>query len=152
MSRVLQQLADLADRAFPRTAGPDERFSELMPDLMEGVTPEKLLRAMVRAITPKQEPRIDLYHVAPIRASVADAVSELVASLPGYRSVTFRKLTENQIERLEVVVRFLALLELYKQGLVDLEQADRFGDIQVRWIGNEAMASSAAMAIDDYEG
>jgi segregation and condensation protein A len=79
-------------------------------------------------------------------------VSELVASLPGYRSVTFRKLTENQIERLEVVVRFLALLELYKQGLVDLEQADRFGDIQVRWIGNEAMATSAAMAIDDYEG
>ncbi|MBU6226801.1 MAG: segregation/condensation protein A [Acidobacteria bacterium] len=152
VSRVLQQLADLADRAFPRVSGPDERFADLMPDLMEGVTPEKLVRALVRAITPKPEPRIDLYHVAPIRASVADAVSELVSTLPGFRSITFRKLTESQIERLEVVVRFLALLELYKQGLVDLEQADRFGDIQVRWIGNEMASAGATFAIDDYEG
>ena len=56
------------------------------------------------------------------------------------------------IERLEIVVRFLALLEMYKQGLVDLVQAERFGDIQVRWIGDEAMAGSAPFAIDDYEG
>jgi segregation and condensation protein A len=152
VSRVLQQLADLADRAFPRATGPDERFADLLPDLMEGVTPEKLGRAMARAITPKPEPKIDLFHVAPIRASVADAVSELVASLPGYRSITFRRLTEGQVERLEVVVRFLALLEMYKQGLVDLDQADRFGDIHIRWIGNEMVAASAAFAIDDYEG
>ena len=120
VSRVFQQLADLADRAFPRTAGPDDRFAELLPDLMEGVTPEKLGRALARAITPKPEPRIDLFHVAPIRASVADAVSELLSTLPGFRSVSFRRLTEGQVERLEVVVRFLALLEMYKQGLVDL--------------------------------
>jgi len=152
VSRVLQQLADLADRAFPRTAGPDERFADLLPDLMEGVTPDKLGRALARAITPRPEPKIDLFHVAPIRASVADAVSELVATLPGFRSITFRRLTEGQVERLEVVVRFLALLEMYKQGLVDLEQADRFGDIQIRWIGDESTASAAAFAIDDYEG
>lgn len=152
VSRVFQQLADLADRAYPRTAGPDDRFAELMPDLMEGVTPEKLGRALARAITPKPEPRIDLFHVAPIRASVADAVSELLVTLPGFRSVSFRRLTEGQVERLEVVVRFLALLEMYKQGLVDLEQADRFGDIQIRWIGDETNAESTAFAIDDYEG
>ena len=152
VSRVLQQLSDLADRAFPRVTGPDERFADLVPDLMEGVTPEKLGRALARAITPRVEPRIDLFHVAPIRASVADAVTELVATLPGHRSITFRRLTESHVERLEVVVRFLALLEMYKQGLVDLEQADRFGDIQIRWIGDEAMASSAAFSIDDYEG
>ncbi|MEY2627378.1 MAG: hypothetical protein RJB08_1137 [Actinomycetota bacterium] len=152
VSRVLQQLSDLADRAFPRVVGPDERFADLMPDLMEGVTPEKLLKAMIRAITPRPEPKIDLFHVAPVRASVADAVSELVATLPGHRSITFRELTASHVERLEVVVRFLALLEMYKQGLVDLQQAERFGDIQVRWIGDEAVASSAAFTIDDYEG
>ena len=152
VSRVLQQLADLADRAFPRVVGPDDRFSELLPDLMEGVTPEKLLKAMIRAITPRPEPKIDLFHVAPVRASVADAVSELVASLPGRRSTTFRELTSAHVERLEVVVRFLALLEMYKQGLVDLVQAERFGDIQIRWIGDEAMAGTASFAIDDYEG
>ena len=65
VSRVLQQLSDLADRAFPRVVGPDERFADLMPDLMEGVTPEKLLKAMIRAITPRPEPKIDLFHVAP---------------------------------------------------------------------------------------
>lgn len=152
VSRVLQQLSDLADRAFPRVTGPDARFADLLPDLMEGVTPEKLLKAMIRAITPKVEPRIDLFHVAPVRASVADAVAELVSTLPGHRSITFRELTASHIERLEVVVRFLALLEMYKQGLVDLEQAERFGDIQVRWIGDESMAGSAAFTIDDYEG
>lgn len=152
VSRILQQLADLADRSFPRTTGPDERHSGLLPDLLEGVTPEKLVAAMVRAITPRPEPRIDLYHVAPIRASVSDAVAELVHALPNLRSTTFRELTSTQTERLEVVVRFLALLEMYKQGLVDLEQAERFGDIRVRWIGDDVMAGTAPFAIDDYEG
>jgi segregation and condensation protein A len=56
------------------------------------------------------------------------------------------------VERLEVVVRFLALLEMYKQGLVDLEQAERFGDIRIRWIGDDSALSGTQIQIDDYEG
>ena len=62
-------------------------------------------------------PRVDLDHVAPIRASVTDAVEELLDELPRAGRITFRELTGGLVERLEVVVRFLAVLELYKQGL-----------------------------------
>ena len=133
---VFSRLADDADRTFPRTAGPDERFDELMPDLMDGVTGKRLHAAYLRAITPKPVQRIDLFHVAPVRASVADAVAELVDELPRVGRISFRRLTSGLVERLEVIVRFLALLELFKQGVVELDQDERFGDIEVlvdRW-------------------
>ncbi|MEY2416540.1 MAG: segregation and condensation protein, partial [Ilumatobacteraceae bacterium] len=108
---VFSRLADDADRSFPRTAGPDERFDDLMPDLLEGTTSKRIHAAFLRAITPKPVPRIDLFHVAPIRASVADAVAELVDELPRSGRISFRRLTSGLVERLEVIVRFLALLE-----------------------------------------
>jgi segregation and condensation protein A len=94
-------------------------------------------------------PRIDLFHVAPIRASVADAVIELIDELPRVGRISFRRLTSELVERLEVIVRFLAILELFKQGWVDLEQPDRFGDVEVVWTGGE---HREAIPIDDYEG
>ena len=85
-------------------------------------------------------PRIDLFHVAPVRASVADAVAELLDELPRVGRITFRRLTGGLVERLEVIVRFLALLELFKQGVVELDQAERFGDIEIVWTGRRRRA------------
>lgn len=130
--------------------GADERFAELMPDLMDGVTPPRLHRAYMKAITPKVVPRIDLFHVAPIRASVADALAELIDELPRVGRMSFRRLTSGLVERLEVIVRFLALLELFKQGLVELEQAERFGDIDVVWTGGDGVLDD--LPVDDYDG
>ena len=65
--------------------------------------------------------------------------------------ITFARLTADLGERLEVIVRFLAVLELYKQGHVELDQADRFGDIVIEWCGT-ADADAAALAADVYEG
>jgi segregation and condensation protein A len=91
--------------------------------------------------------------VAPIRASVADAVAELIDELPRVRRTSFRALTSGLAERLEVIVRFLALLELFKQGLVELEQAAVFGEIRVEWTGGGDTALAAVHAgLDDYEG
>jgi len=150
VASVFSRLADDADRSFPRAVGADDRFAELMPDLMEGVTPQRLQRAFVKAVTPKPVLRIDLFHVAPIRASVADALAELVDELPRVGRMSFRRLTSGLVERLEVIVRFLALLELFKQGLVELEQTERFGDIDVVWTGGEGGLDD--LEIDDYEG
>ena len=132
---VFSRLADDADRSFPRTAGPDERFDDLMPDLLEGTTSKRIHAAYLRAVTPKPVPRIDLFHVAPIRASVADAVAELVDELPRAGRISFRRLTSGLVERLEVIVRFLALLELFKQGVIELDQGEQFGEIDVLWTG-----------------
>jgi segregation and condensation protein A len=149
---VFSRLADDADRSFPRTAGPDERFDEVMPDLLEGTSVKRIQAAYLRAVTPKPVQRIDLFHVAPIRASVADAVAELVDELPRAGRITFRRLTSGLVERLEVIVRFLALLELFKQGVIELDQIEQFGEIDVLWTGGLEPVAAGSIAIDDYDG
>ncbi len=149
---VLRQLHDQGRRTYPRVAGLEEQFLSVAPDLLEGVTVIDLRDAMVRALTPKPEPVLDLYHVSAVTASVEDAVREFVEELPGAGQVTFRSLTSGLVDRIEVVVRFLALLELYKQGMVDILQARAFGDIELQWIGGDPAAALNTLLIDRYDG
>lgn len=134
-ARSIERLAAGARRSAPRVAGPEERFVSLLPDLLAGVTAEDLRSALVRALTPTPTPRVDVDHVAPVRASVRDAVDELTAALPALGVVGFRRLTAGLGSRLEVIVRFLALLELYKDGVVELDQPGRLAELQVVWLG-----------------
>src|SRR6202000_2901771 len=97
---------------------------------------DQLRKAFMRATTPKPVPRIDMFHVAPVRASVIDAVAELLDELPRVGRITFRDLTSALVEKLESVVRFLAVLELFKQGHVDVQQASNFGEIDIVWLGS----------------
>jgi segregation and condensation protein A len=147
---TMSGLMERADRSWPRTAGLEERFVGLAPDLLEGVSPDRLHSAMVSLGRPRPAPVIDLDHVAPIRASVADAVAELVVVLPGLRRTTFSQLCAGVGERLEVIVRFLALLELYKQGVVDLDQATNFSELCVSWVGGEGAGSE--LVVEEYQG
>jgi segregation and condensation protein A len=144
VASVFTQLADEASRSFPRAVGADERFVSLTPDLLEGTSVQRLRNAAIRALTPVPEPRVDLFHVTPIRLTVAEAVAERVDEPPWSGRISFLRLTADLVERIEVIVQFLALLELFKQGYVDLDQADRFGDIEVTWIGG--------VGVDVYEG
>ena len=146
---ALERLAATAARSWPRAAGLEERFVALAPDLLAGVTAADVHAAWLRASTPAPVPRVALDHIAPIRVSVGDAVEDLLALLPGLGRVTFRTLTDGLADRMEVIVRFLAVLELYKQGLVDIDQAVTFGDLEVEWVG----AADAALAgVDSYDG
>jgi segregation and condensation protein A len=156
---TLRVLAREAGRSQPRVAGVDDRFLGLMPDLLEGVDADDVRRAFLRAMVPKPAPRIDLEHVAPIRISVTDAITELVEELPRLGSTTFRGLTGHLRQRLHVVVRFLAVLELFKKGLVDVDQARTFGDIRIVWLGEdgarelgEAGSLEDLTVVDAYEG
>jgi segregation and condensation protein A len=156
-AKLLQALADQAARSFPRTAGLDERFVDLAPDLLAGVSPVDLRAAFFRAIEPKPVPTVDLHHVAPARLSVTEAVQELADELPRAGVITFRALTDSFVERLEVVIRFLAVLELYKQGMIDLDQPTTFGDLTITWVGGESDEDRSVLAgiaarVDSYEG
>jgi segregation and condensation protein A len=148
---VLSRLAATADRSVPRRAGLEERFLALTPDLLAGVTAQKLHDAFLRAVTPKPLARVLLDHVAPIRASVHDAVEELVDELPRVGVITFRHLTQELVERLEVIVRFLAVLELYKEGLVDLDQSGNFADLTITWLGDKAVTLES-LSVEEYQG
>ncbi len=152
VAAVFSHLADDADRVFGRGCGPDDRFETLLPDLLEGIKPRHIHSAFLRATTPKPVPVVDLFHVSAVRASVADAMTELIDELPRVGRISFRRLTDGLVERLEVIVRFLALLELFKQGMVELDQTERFGDIDIVWVANPDAVSVGAAPIDDYEG
>ncbi len=151
----LQRMMNRAERSVARRAGLEEPFVGLVPDLLTGVTPERLRAACLRAVTPKPAPHVDLDHVAPVRASVRDAVDELLLELPARRRATFRQLTAGITERLSVIVRFLAILELYKQGAVELEQATTFGELSVVWLDDNERGEtrvSLAADVEEYSG
>jgi segregation and condensation protein A len=152
-ARVMAHLGDEAARSFPRTAGPEERYLEVTPDLLAGVTPAQLKAAFLKAVAPKPVPKVDIRHLHQIKVTVSDAITELIDELPRVGRISFRRLTSSFVDRIEVVVRFLALLEMFKRGLVDLEQPDSFGDIEVVWLADGRVDRELAMAgIDDYEG
>jgi segregation and condensation protein A len=151
VAKILANFVDDADRVYARNVGTDERFAEVTPDLLEGITLDKLQNGFIRAITPRPRHELNLFHVSPIRFTVAEAVEELMDELPRMGSSSFRAITKGLVERLEVVVRFLALLEMYKQGWIEIDQADRFGDITVQWTG-VGTGHSGPLEIDTYEG
>ncbi len=152
VARVLAKFVDEADRVYGRTNGPDESFDDVMPDPLEGLTIAKLEKALIIAITPKPVPTFSTFHISPIRFTVAEAVHTMMEELPRVGSSSFRELTSQFVERLEVIVCFLAILEMYKQGFIDIGQADRFGDIDVIWTGEGPESVDAVNEIDSYEG
>ena len=151
VAKILAHFVEDADRVYGRTVGADERFAHVSPDPLDGITLLKLQRGFVNAITPKASVSINLFHVSPIRFTVAEAVAQMIEDLPRMGRATFRSLTADLVDRLEIVVKFLAILELYKQGWIDIDQHDRFGDIEVAWTG-EGPDIGSPIEIDSYEG
>lgn len=142
-AKVLHDQLAAAALSVARTAGPEEPFRTLAPDPLERVPLEAFLAAARRGLAPKVEPEVRTDHVAPIRASVRDAIETILALLPESGSVRFRDLTCDVRERLEIIVRFLAVLELFKQGVVDVEQTETFGELVVR-----PLAAGERVALD----
>ncbi len=153
---TIERLVQAASRSLPRTAGLEDRFIALAPDLLAGINAADIHAAWLRVSAPTPPPpRVALDHVAPIRVSVEEAVEDLVARLPGAGALTFRSLTDAFGDRIEVIVRFLAILELYKQGLVELDQTTTFGDLTVSWVVDPAMAAGTGAVfagVDAYDG
>jgi segregation and condensation protein A len=135
-----------------RTAGPGREYDHLCPDLLQKVSAADLAAMAVRALTPKIEPQLDLSHITPIRVSVAEAIAEVLKVLGARETIGFREMTQSCTTRIDVVVRFLAVLELIKRGAADVEQADTFGEITVRRVEGADLAAGASGAVDEYEG
>lgn len=138
---------------FGRSAGPGPEYERLAPDLLARVTPERFAEIAVRAMTPVPVPVLDLSHITPIRVSVSEAIDEVLSALDRDERVSFRELTRACHTRIDLVVRFLAILELIKRGEVDVAQAETFGDIHVTRLDedDEGRARSRTV-VDEYEG
>ena len=113
---VFVALTEQAARSLPREVGLDDGFVVHAPDLLAGVTPEQLAQAYLRATAERPVPRVDLSHVTVDTVTVSEAVASSDRVLPDRGAATFRELTGHLTTRMDVIVRFLALLELCKRG------------------------------------
>jgi len=148
-------LLDQAGKSLPRVTGLDEGFVVQPPDLLAGVTPDQLARAYERATEEQPTAIVDLSHVTVDAVSVAETVAVLARDLPSRGSVSFRSLVEGIATRIEIIVHFLAVLELCKLGRVSLGQGVTFGDLQIAWIGDapgDEAIESGDLEVDDYDG
>ncbi len=118
---------------FTRDVGPGEDFAHLYPDVLAGVEAGDLAKVAAALLRPP--PVLDLSHVTPVRVTIAEAIQAVQARLATVGRARFRDLVADCQERIHVVVRFLALLELYREGKVELSQAETFGEIEVGWRG-----------------
>jgi segregation and condensation protein A len=130
------RLLDDENLRFIREAGPPPEFAHLYPDVLQGLGSDDLARIAAEVLRPP--PLVDLSHVTPIRYTMDQAVAAVRGHLDRLGQASFRELVADCDERIQIVVRFLALLELYRQGTVDLRQAQTFGEIDVRWEGEPA--------------
>lgn len=146
-------LIEQAGRSLPRLAGLEERFRDVAPELLAGLTAEQLATTYLLLMTQPPAPVLDLSHVTVEAVTVSEAVAELEERLPGEATLTFRALTSHCTTRMQVIVRFLALLELFKRGWVELDQGVTFGDLAVTWIGpNGQDQHRATPDVEEYEG
>lgn len=145
-------LVERAARSVPRMAGLEEQFRDAAPDLLAGLTAQRLAAAYLVATIPRQGPVLDLSHVTVEAVTVSEAVAELEERLPQEGTATFRQLTSSCTTRMQIIVRFLALLELCKRGWITLDQGETFGDLSITWIAGDRVHESVGVGAEDYDG
>ena len=141
--RIAQQ-----ERSFARSVALDPVFSALLPEVLIGVTPERFAAIANRVLTPKSAPTLSVEHLHLPLVSVAAEALNVVSSLRRHKTMSFRSLVSDAENTLVVVARFLALLELYKDGSVRFEQVVALGELQITWTGTEAGEISVSDEFD----
>lgn len=128
---ALAARAEAEELWHPRTAGPDPAFLGLMPDYLEGITLRSLAVICADLDGRRESFLLEAEHVAPRRLPVALTTASVDRVVRSRGHVTFTELLAGERTPEAVVVTFLAVLELYKLGMVSLGQAETFGEIEV---------------------
>ncbi|MFF3289897.1 segregation/condensation protein A [Streptomyces sp. NPDC003023] len=153
--RAYKQIADILDRRlddearrFPRTVGLEPHLAELLPEVVISIGAEGFARLAVKAMQPKPKPQVYVDHIHAPLVSVREQAEVVVAVLKARGRASFRELTEGAPDTLTVVARFLALLELYREKAVVLDQEDALGELTVIWA---AQGAEAVTVTDEFD-
>ncbi|MFL6162673.1 MAG: segregation and condensation protein A [Jatrophihabitantaceae bacterium] len=147
----LAELAKRAGRRFGRVAEPEPRFAMLSPELRIGVDVHQFAAIAATALTPRPVPVVGVDHLHASRVSVAVHMAAMAERLSRTGVATFRALVADCRSTLEVVARFLGLLELYRGGEVAFDQAEALAELRVRWTGGSRPLGSASEQDPDEE-
>ena len=129
--RIVEQ-----EKTFARSVSLDPVFAALLPEVLIGVTPERFAAIANRVLTPKTAPTLSVEHLHLPLVSVAAEALGVVSALRRHKTMSFRALVSDAANTLVVVARFLALLELFKEGSVRFEQVVALGELQITWVGS----------------
>ncbi len=127
----------LTDRSFPRVVALDPALATLLPEVLIGVGAQRFAAIAERVLTPKVAPVVALEHLHTPLVSVAEESKLVVEALRRSKSMSFRSLISDASSTLVIVARFLALLDLYRQGALRFDQVVALGELQIRWTGSE---------------
>ena len=145
----LEELVRTAGRRYGRAVELEPRFSALLPDVLINVGPADFAAIAAAALAPKPVPVVSTEHVHAVRVSVREHMAMLRAQLRRSGAASFRELVADCGTTLEVVARFLGLLELYREAQVTFEQAAPLADLHVRWTGSDDDAP-VSESVEDY--
>ncbi|MEO5853710.1 MAG: ScpA family protein [Nocardioides sp.] len=146
-----QRLAD-ESRRYPRSVGLEERFATLLPEVLIGIGLEQFAALASRALEPKPMAEVSLQHIHAANVSVREQAALVVDRLRRSGTMTFRALCGDSPDVLHTVARFLALLELFREGAVGFDQVSPLGELTVRWTGAEAGEIDITDEFDDSRG
>lgn len=148
VSAVFAEMMRSGGRRHPREVGLDPAFAGLLPEVLIGLGPLEFAALAAKALEPKAPPTVSVSHIHAIRVSVKEQAVILVDRLKRHPSATFRSLTADCDSTLLVVARFLALLELYREGAVAFDQVTPLGELHIRWTGS----SDGVVEVEEYDG
>ncbi|WP_078862566.1 segregation and condensation protein A [Streptomyces sp. NRRL F-5123] len=134
----------------PRTVGLEPQHAELLPEVVLSIGPERFAQLAVKAMQPKPRPQVYVDHIHAPLVSVREQAEHVIALLRERGSASFGELTADAPDTLTVVARFLALLELYREKAVGLDQEEALGALQVHWTGGE-QAPDAPLVTDEFD-
>jgi segregation and condensation protein A len=146
---VLEQRIAGETRRFPRSVGLEERFATLLPDVLIGLGLEEFAALAARALEPKPVQELSLAHLHAPTVSVREQAAVVVDRLRRSGTMTFRALAGDSPDTLTTVARFLALLELFREGAVSFDQVTPLGELTVRWTG---AADDDIEITDEFDG
>jgi segregation and condensation protein A len=132
-----QTMIEAADKAFPRVVALDPALSALLPEVLIGVGPERFAAIADRILTPKAPPVVAVEHLHTALVSVSEQSRLVVEALRLSKRMSFRSLCQDADSTLVVVARFLALLDLYRQGNLRFNQVIALGELQISWTGSD---------------
>jgi len=132
----LNEQLGIESKRFARSVSLEPQFANLLPEVLLGLGPNELARLAAKAMEVKTIPSISLSHLHAPTVSVREQAGIIVERLRRVGSTTFRSLISG-VEVPVVVARFLAILELFRESQVTLEQESPLADLYIRWIGSE---------------
>ncbi|MEV4976582.1 segregation and condensation protein A [Streptomyces scopuliridis] len=151
VAEIFSERLDTEARRYPRTVGLEPHHAALLPEVVISIGPEGFARLAVKAMQPKPRPQVYVEHIHAPLVSVREQAGIVVARLREHGEISFLALTEDTADTLTVVARFLALLELYRERAVALDQEEALGTLMVRWTGGDGDVEAAVTDEFDRE-